>query len=386
MVVLRVFIWSCLLCLHFSVAMAAIPEDDKLTAKAVVLIEADTGKVIYEKAAEEKVYPASTTKIMTTLLALENGNLEDKITVSANAAATEGSSMQLVAGDQLRLADALYGVMMVSGNDAAIAVAEYLSGSVENFATLMTEKAQSIGATHTHFANSCGLPNPQHYTTAHDLAKIAAYAYKNPVFRTMIATQRKEMSWRNNEPPQLLENTNLLLGNYPGCNGMKTGYTDAAGECLVASAERDGVNLIAVVMHAAQDYRWYEAAALLDYGFERVKMETLFKKEEIGEYVRVYKGKEYHVKAHPIEDIRVPVLNDDKNRFSIVMDTPAVQAPVYGGQVVGKVNLLYRGKIVKQVDLVADQEVKAGFSVVAAIAGYFSDAVQFIIKIYKYLL
>lgn len=374
--------WLSILCMMISMTAAfaavAAPDADKLTAQAVILIEADTGKILYEKNAETRMYPASTTKIMTTILALEKGRLEDIITVSENAARTGGSSMELASHDRVALGDALYGVMMVSGNDAAVATAEHIAGSVDAFAVLMNEKAQKLGAVRTHFANSCGLPNPQHYTTAHDLSRIAAYAYQNPVFRQMIATKFKELSWREKQKPILLENTNLLLGNYQGINGMKTGYTEAAGECLVASAERDGINLIAVVLHAAKDYRWYEAAALLDYGFDRVKMETLAKKENMNAYVRVQGGDAYRVQAYPSGDIQVPVVDGDKNNYSIKVETPAVEAPIAEGQVVGKVNVLYKGQMVEQVDLLAQKEVEAGFSILAVLAGYVSDALQWI--------
>ena len=356
----------------------ASPDLEKLTAQAVILIEADTGKVIYEKNAEEKMYPASTTKIMTTILALEKGNLNDVITVSENAAGIEGSSMELVAGDQLPMLDVLYGIMMLSGNDASIAVAEHISGSVEDFAKVMNEKAMQVGAMHTHFANSCGLPDPNHYTTAHDLARIAAYAYKNPTFKEIISTQYKTFSWREVQEPVLFENTKLLLGNYPGINGMKTGYTEAAGECLVASAERDGVNLIAVVLHCATDYRWYEAAALLDYGFEKVKMETLATKEVARTSVRVKDGESYRVKAIPQEDIRIAVMNDDRNRYALELAVPAVQAPVKKGQVVGKINILYGDGIERQIDLLAEEDVEAGFNIFAKIAGGFYDVMQWI--------
>lgn len=354
----------------------ASPDLEKLTAQAVILIEADTGKVIYEKNAEKKMYPASTTKIMTTILALEKSNLNDVIMVSENAAGTEGSSMQLATGDQLPMIDALYGIMMLSGNDASIAVAEHISGLVENFAVLMNEKAQRLGAFHTHFANSCGLPDPNHYTTAHDLARIGAYAYKNPMFREIIKTQYKSFSWREYQAPVLFENTNLLLGNYQGINGMKTGYTEAAGECLVASAERDGVNLIAVVLHCAQDYRWYEAAALLDYGFEKVTMETMVTKEGSSTFVRVDDGISYRVKASPNEDIKIAVSNGDRNRYALQLEVPTVRAPVRKGQAVGKINVLYGEEVVRQIDLLAEEDVEAGFNIFAKVAGLFYDVIQ----------
>jgi len=337
---------------------------DDMTATSMILIEASTGKVIYEKNAESRQYPASTTKMMTLLLAIENGNLDDTITVDAKAAATEGSSMHLETNDQLNLKDLVTGMMMASGNDATVVVADYLAGSVKDYAAYMTEKAQTIGATNTHFANSSGLPDSDHYSTAHDLARIAAYGYKNPVFREIVGTKEKEIQWKVPPTKKIkFKNTNDLLGLYPGANGMKTGYTEAAGECLVASAERNGVNLIAVIMHAADDKRFIEATKLLDYGFNNLKMVRAFAKEEVVKNIRVHGGKTYQLTAHPKEDILYPISGDDRSRFSINIKADRyVNAPVQKDTVVGYVSILYDGQEVNRIDLVADDSIPSGFN------------------------
>jgi len=338
---------------------------DNMTATSMILIEASTGKVIYEKNAESRQYPASTTKMMTLLLAIENANLDDIITVDAQAAAVEGSSMHLATNDQLKLKDLVTGMMLASGNDATVAVADYLAGSVPDYAAYMTEKAQTIGATNTHFANSSGLPDPNHYSTAHDLARIAAYGYKNPTFRQIVGTKEKEIQWQFPTAKKIkFENTNELLGVYPGVNGMKTGYTEAAGECLVASAERNGVNLIAVVMHAADDQRFIEATKLLDYGFSNLKMVRAFAKNEVVQNIRVHGGKLYQLTARPKADILYPISGDDSSsRFSIqIKPDRYVKAPVQKDTAVGYVSILYDGQEVQRIDLLADESVPAGFN------------------------
>ncbi|SEJ76444.1 D-alanyl-D-alanine carboxypeptidase (penicillin-binding protein 5/6) [Propionispira arboris] len=353
----------------FSMIATVFAEDnpqalDDMTATSMILIEASTGKVIYEKNAESRQYPASTTKMMTLLLAIENANLDDTITVDAQAAAVEGSSMHLETDDQLKLKDLVTGMMLASGNDATVAVADYLAGSVQDYAEYMTEKAQAIGATNTHFANSSGLPNSDHYSTAHDLARIAAYGYKNPIFRQIVGTKEKEIQWQFPSAKKIkFENTNELLGVYPGANGMKTGYTQAAGECLVASAERNGVNLIAVVMHAADNERFIEAAKLLDYGFKNVKMVKAFAKDEVVQNIRVHGGKIYQLTARPKADILYPISGDDSSRFSIqIKPDRYVKAPVQKDTVVGYVSILYDGQEVNRIDLLADESAPAGFN------------------------
>jgi len=218
------------------VAAAGLVPD--LTAKSAIVMEASTGKILYQKDADSLRYPASTTKIMTLLVALENGNLDDMVTVSTNAAQTEGSSLWLESGERMKLSDLLYGMMLVSGNDATVAVAEHIAGSVDAFAKLMTAKAHEIGAVNTSFVNSSGLPDPNHYTTARDLALIAAYGYKNPMFRQIVSTKEKQVPWAAKNYNRELFNENRMLWLYEWGEWGQAGYTDAAGRCLVSAANR----------------------------------------------------------------------------------------------------------------------------------------------------
>jgi D-alanyl-D-alanine carboxypeptidase (penicillin-binding protein 5/6) len=260
MIIMLSFCW-----IHLAFAAAPPPAVD---GKAAVLMVAGTKQVLFEKNAQAIMYPASTTKITTLITALEKGKLNSTVTVSPSAAAVEGSSLDLRAGDRIVLLNALYGMMLVSGNDAAEAVAAHVAGSVPAFVDLMNSRAEAIGATRTHYSNPHGLPDPiNHFTTAYDLALITDYALKNPIFAQIVSTREYKVDFLN-RPSTYVTNTNKLLKTYPGATGVKTGYTEAAGECLVAAAKRGNIQLIAVVLHS--ETRWDDAARMLDYGFQQL--------------------------------------------------------------------------------------------------------------------
>ena len=251
-----------------------------LTADAAILIDARTGQVLYEKNADKREYPASMTKMMTCILALEKGNPLKTIAISANAANVE--STELCGGEWIRLGDLTYQMMLISDNGAATAIAEAISeriaalgeitgGNVNHFASMMNEKARAIGAVGTHFVNANGMPDEDHYSTARDMAKIAQYGLRNKEFRQIVSTRSKQVHYERPSKNLPCTNTNHLLFTYDGAIGVKTGYTRAAQGCLTAAATRNGRTLIAVIMHAGWDSRFTEAAALLDHGFEMKK-------------------------------------------------------------------------------------------------------------------
>jgi len=249
-----------------NLAYAAVPPI--IEAEAAIVMIADTKQVLYEKKASGIMYPASTTKIMTLLTALEKGNSNSTVTVSSNAANCEGSSLDLKAGDKLTLGNALYGMMLVSGNDSAEAIAENIAGSIPKFVKLMNENAAKIGAVNTHFTNPHGLPDPiNHFTTAYDLALITAYGLQNPEFAKIVSTREYTVNFLNGKK-KYVKNTNKLLKLYPGANGVKTGSTNEAGDCVVGAVKRGGVELIVVVLN--DDERWEDAPKLLDYGFKQL--------------------------------------------------------------------------------------------------------------------
>ncbi|HWR41413.1 MAG TPA: D-alanyl-D-alanine carboxypeptidase family protein [Patescibacteria group bacterium] len=262
----RILTLLCLAALAAPPLAAAAPAAPLVGAESACLMMAGSHRVIYGKKQDSIMYPASTTKIVTLLTALEKGKLDDVVTVSARAANTEGSSLDLSTGDQLTLRDLLYGMMMVSGNDAAEAVAEHVGGSASRFVDEMNQEAEKLGASRTHFSNPHGLPDPvNHFTTAYDMALITEGGFKNPEFARVVATRGQQIRLRNQGGSRYVENINRLLSSYPGANGVKTGFTNAAGYCLVASAKRNNVQLIAVIFNS--DQRWEDASRLLDYGF-----------------------------------------------------------------------------------------------------------------------
>ncbi|MPM55616.1 D-alanyl-D-alanine carboxypeptidase DacB [bioreactor metagenome] len=337
--------------------MAAPGNPPVVTAKSAIVIEASTGKVLYAKDSEQRRYPASTTKIMTLIVALEHGNLEDTVTASAHAASTEGSSLWLTEGEQLKLKDMLYGIMLVSGNDATVAVAEHISGALPKFAQLMTEKARAIGATSTSFTNSSGLPDPNHYSTAHDLAKITAYGYKNPMFAQIVGTKAIIIPWPGKDHDRELFNENRMLWLYEGGNGVKTGYTEAAGRCLVSAANRNGIQLITVVLDS--DHMWEDSIALLDYGFENIAPKIIFNQGDILKTVKVANGKSGNIKLLVNTNIIAPISEADKDEFRTEIDAPVkVEAPIKAGQTLGKVKLIYKDVEVGSADLVAAESVE----------------------------
>jgi len=250
-----------------------------VSAEAAILMEWQSGTVLSEKNAFRRMHPASITKMMTALLALENGRLDAPVKVSPEAANQPGSSMYLKAGEVFTLQDLLYGLMLNSGNDAAWAIAEEIGGTASEFFEMMNRRASEIGAINTAYENPHGLTDPNHYTTAFDLALIARTCLRHPYFRNLVATKEKDVVDASETTKAQLANTNQLLWTYLGADGVKTGTTESAGQCLVASATRDGMRLLAVVLNS--ENRWADAAALLDYGFSSYRVERLARAGEV---------------------------------------------------------------------------------------------------------
>jgi len=265
-----------ILCLLFPLGAEAQPE---IGAPAALLMERTTGQVLWSKNPHQLWPPASTTKILTALVALEKGKLDDVITVGPNPPQLEGTMVYLKEGERATLEDLLYALMLNSANDAALAIAEHYGGTEEGFVGLMNEKARSLGALSSTFVNPHGLPHPGHLVTAHDLALITRAALENPTFRMLVRTRTR--IWQREEGLTELVNLNRLLWDYPGAQGVKTGYTSASGYNLVAYAQRGDQEYIAVVLgepsaRAAQR----EAARLLDYGFDNFQVCTLVRRGE----------------------------------------------------------------------------------------------------------
>ncbi len=367
------FILFFILCICSGLPSAAA--EPQVSAEAAILVEASTGRVLYEKNADTQEYPASMTKMMTCILALENGRLDGSVTISPAAAATEYSELGLEAGDKIRLSELLTGMMLESDNAAAVAVAEQLASSVPAFAAQMNAKARELGARQTNFMNPNGLPDDSHYSTARDMMYIARYGMRNPLFRQIVGTKAKRIQWQLPAGKYVdAENTNELLGSYPGMIGIKTGWTSEAGGCLAAAAQRGNVTLIAIVMDSSDaDQRFADVAALFDYGFPRVRMAAGPVKEKLGRSIWVHDGKNYKVTAHPAEDVCYALLdNEDTKHYSLRYDVPRfIHAPVKGGQKVGDLVVLYDGKEVNRIDMLADSAIGRGFSLMSMVIGFY---------------
>ncbi|MBO6210904.1 MAG: D-alanyl-D-alanine carboxypeptidase [Schwartzia sp.] len=352
---------------------ASLPKPPTITAEAAILVEASTGRVIYEKNADRLMYPASMTKMVTCLLALEQWkDLSAPVSISPTAAATEGT--ELTEGETATMRELLMALMMDSDNGAAVAIAEAMTSSrnAMEFAANMTQKAWLIGAKQTQFANPNGLPDIRHVSTARDMMKIARYGWMNPEFRRIVDAREHLFVWNapdGRKQQRKLENTNELLYSYPGMSGIKTGWTRAAGGCLAGAATRNGVTLISIVMNSPDtEDRFTDTAKLMDYGFPLVRIEKGPVKEKIERTVWAHDGRTYKVTAHPREDVKFLLFNgDDKKKFKIDFDMPRfIRAPIKGGDKVGDLVILYDGKEVGRIDMIADQSIQKGFHPIAA--------------------
>jgi len=236
-------------------------------AQAAVLINAKTKKVLFSKNKDQRRLIASTTKIMTAIVAIEDGKLDDIVTIGPNAVGVEGSSVYLKLGDKIPLKSLLYGLMLRSGNDAAVAIAEYIGGSIDGFVFLMNQKAEQLGLKNTHFANPTGLHDFKNYSSAYDLAILTAYCLKNPVFAEIVRTKQITVPWTEGTT-RSFANKNKLLHMYKWADGVKTGYTKKSGRTLVASATMDGIKLVAVTLSDPTD--WKDMIRMFEYGFKKL--------------------------------------------------------------------------------------------------------------------
>ena len=325
-------------------------------ARSAVLIEMETGRVLFSQNADEPLPMASTTKIMTALLAIERSSLSDPVTAGKNAFGVPGTSIYLSLGETLTMEEMLLGLMLASGNDAAVAIAEHIGGSVENFCRMMTERAKEIGCEHTVFLTPHGLPGAGHQTTARELALIAREAMRLPAFRRIVSTQRASIPWAGHDYSRVLNNKNRLLTSYPGAIGIKTGYTKAAGRCLVFAAERDGMTLLGAVLNCPD---WFDQAeSMLDAGFRDWQMVTLISAGETVRTIPVDGAVIESVGAVAARDVRAPVPAD---RWpSLIVELPdRLPAGVEKGREIGSVSLMDGGEILTTVPLLAGESAPA---------------------------
>jgi len=320
-----------------------------LSAEKAILMDATTGRILYEKNADSQSLIASTTKIMTALVVAEQCNVLDRVRIPKEAVGIEGSSMYLREGEILTVQELLYGLMLHSGNDAAVALAIYCGGTVEGFAELMNDKARQLGMKDSHFENPNGLDAPGHYATARDLAILASYAMENPIFYKTVSAKNVTVGER------YLRNHNKLLWMYEGADGVKTGYTRAAGRILVSSATREGRRLIAVTINAPDD--WKDHTDLLNRGFSGFEHRRIISSGEIVGFVEIAGGLSGNVQLLAADDFDYALAPDEKVTL-VTSGTGFVYAPVAYGADAGSIYVCVDGKSVGKVPVIYGETIE----------------------------
>ena len=339
-----------------------VEQEPEINSKIAVAYDRASGRVIWGKNENKRRAMASTTKIMTAIIVLENGNLDDTVTVSSKAAWTGGSSLNLKTGDTVKLEDLLYGLLLKSGNDTAVAIAEHIGGSVEGFAELMNDKAKQLGLTDTHFVTPHGLDDPEHYTTAKELAIITDYAMGNGKFAKIVGTKTAVVKINGNSREIL--NTNELLGVAKGVNGVKTGFTNNAGRCLVTSINRNGWEIIVVVLRAdTKKYRASDSIKIIEYiykNYQQVNIETIVR-DRFKDWCKMNTGRIVINKANTrnitlqISELQrkiIPVKNTQIDSIDIDVNSLFYfDAPVVAKSKFGVVKVLVNDEVVEVLDI-----------------------------------
>ena len=341
---------------------AGIPVE--LTAASAMLLEAETGTVIFEKNADEKRPVASVTKLMTLLLCMEEleaGRLsmDDKVTVSQNAAGQIGSQALLDAGAAYPLQDLLHATIIASANDAAVALAEHMAGTESDFAVLMNQRAQELGMTNTCYVNATGLPVDGQHTTARDVALLACEICRHPMYFDHASVWMDTLTHPSGRTTDLT-NTNRLVRFYEGCDGLKTGSADDSRYCLAATVQKDGMRLIAIVLGVPNSQtRFDEARAMLDYGFAGYRRINLLNKGDLlGKYVPVHLGMAEQVEAAVGSGVSMLLKAGQEKQLALEVELPQqVEAPISEGQTIGMVRVLLNGQVIAKVPAVAAQSV-----------------------------
>ena len=380
--------------INFIFANFGFANTPELGSEAAILIETSTGRILYEKNAYEKKYPASTTKVLTAILALENCKLSDVATVSPNALKSIPNgyvTVNLQIGEELTIKDLLYALMVKSANDAAVVLAEHISGSVENFSVLMNEKAKELGCKNTNFVNPNGIHNDNHYSTAYDLALISQYCMKNETFRKLVLTTSYTLPATNKYPAadRIFSNTNLLLmpnnNNrpdnyyYKNSTGIKTGYTSQAKNCLIAGSSRDGLEFISVVLGAGftstgLSIRYLDTISLLNYGYDNFTLTKVKEANNVIETIEIEKATKETKHLDLLIKDDITVVNNKSTDINSI--SPEIQlkenlvAPISKGDIIGTIKYVV-DDIEYSSELLAGSDVeKSDFSTILIVLGF----------------
>jgi serine-type D-Ala-D-Ala carboxypeptidase (penicillin-binding protein 5/6) len=322
------------------------------SAQAAILMDRDSGRILFSKNADKEMKIASLTKIMTALVAIEQSKMDSIVTIGPNAIRVEGSSIYLKKGEKIPLENLLYGLMLRSGNDAATAIAEHIGGSVEGFVYLMNQKASFLGLQHTHFMNPHGLDQHDHYSSAKDLAILTSYALKNPVFQQIVKTQVKTLDWPNLDWDQKFYNKNKLLRLYPWADGVKTGFTKQARRTLVTSATKNGSQLVAVTLNDGND--WNDAIDMYNYGFANYKKEVVIQKGQLLVLtgVKNSQNKELYMMAGKSFDY--PLTKEEKSKIKIrTIQSSPIRTIQTNNQAMGIAKIYLEDKLIGSVPILS---------------------------------
>ena len=375
--------------LFFSIASVRAQEDETVVlaenAKSAIMLEASTGKIIFEKNKDDQLPMASMTKMMTLLLIMENisnGNLkwDDKVTTSEHAASMGGSQIFLEVGEQMTVEELVKGICIGSGNDAAVAMAERIGGTEANFVKMMNDKVSEMGLKNTHFENACGLDSKEHYSSAYDMGMIARELVKYDKILEYTGTYEDYLR-KNTDKSFWLVNTNKLVRYYPGVDGLKTGYTDSALYCITTTAVRNNMRLITVVMgEPSSSIRNSDTTSMLDYGFNKYQVDSLVSKDTVVDTKEVSLGKKRVVNIVPKEDVNV--LNEKtgtKRNITYRAKIDSIKAPVKKGDVVGKIMVIEDDKVIMTIDATVSEDIDKA----SIVTIYIRDIIDMMKGLYK---
>jgi len=337
-------------------AMAHELAEVDIRAMGAVLMDGKTGRVLWGKNEHTQLAMASTTKIMTALVALENGDMNSTVKASKRAALAPKMHMGLSAGEEFKLGDLLLALMLESSNDAAVAIAEHISGSVEGFCAMMTWKAHSIGAVDTMFETPSGLDSDNHFSTAYDLALITRYALNNPDFVRLINTT--DASFRSSLRTYSFVNKNRLLREFDGANGVKTGFTGKAGQCFVGASKRGDMQLISVVLasgwgDAGREQKWRDTKTILNYGFDNYKYEQIVVENQPAGTITIERSKTPQLDVALSKDLNLPLSKQERDSIVIDINMPQMlRAPIEAGQGVGSAKVFVMGELAEEIPVI----------------------------------
>lgn len=343
-------------------AYAEIQNDIPSTsARAMILMEKTTGRVLAQKNADEQLSIASTTKIVTALTVLNNcDDIKRVVTIDKKCVGIEGTSIYLREGEKLTIEDLLHGLMLRSGNDAAVALAYAISGSIDGFCKMMNETAKQCGAAGCNFTNPHGLEQVGHHCSAKDLSLITRFAMQNKEFARIVGTKQYRIAASDDTTGRVLQNKNKLLTHLDGADGVKTGFTKKAGRCLVSSCTRDGMTLICVVLNCGP--MWEESERLLEYGFKSYSMKELLQPYFVCGSIDVENGDKQTVDVFSIKGFSYPMTNEEYQKVSVSFDYPTtLQAPVQKEKIVGKVSIKLNNDLLFEENIYTMEEVKSKF-------------------------